>query len=74
MTQGNLFPCHQVLLAQHGIRIGEGYRTHELIRDNVFEFLFMVNPERSPGSTAGSTSPVGIGVPSNRGPESVRRR
>ena len=53
VTQGNLFPCHQVLLAQHGIRIGEGYRTHELIHDNVFEFVFMVNPERSPGSTAG---------------------
>ena len=32
VTEGNFFPCHQVLLAQHGIRIGEAYRTHELIR------------------------------------------
>ena len=74
MTGGNFFPCHQVLLAQHGIRIGEAYRTHELIRDNIFEFVIMVNPERSPGSTAGSTPPVGLGAPSNQGPASVRRR
>ncbi len=75
VTLGNLFPVHQVLLTQLGIRIGESFRTEHLVADNVFEFVIMVNPQQSKGATAGSTSPVALGVPNRTRPRTrIQRR
>lgn len=61
----NVFPCHQVLLAQHGVRIGEGVRTEEPVADGVFELVYLVTPQFHVGSTAGNTPPAAMGVPRN---------
>lgn len=59
----NFFPVHQVLLTQHGIRIGEGVRTEELVADGVFELVYIVTPQFHVGSTAGNTPPAAMAVP-----------
>jgi kynurenine formamidase len=59
----NVFPVHQVLLTQNGIRIGEGVRTEELVADGVFEPVYIVTPQFHVGSTAGNTPPAALGVP-----------
>ncbi|HEX6354925.1 cyclase family protein [Actinophytocola sp.] len=59
----NVFPCHQVLLTQHGIRIGESVRTEEPVADGVFELVYIVTPQFHVGSTAGNTPPAALGIP-----------
>jgi hypothetical protein len=59
----NVFPVHQVLLTQHGVRIGEGVRTEELVADGVYEFVYIVTPQFHAGSTAGNTPPAALAVP-----------
>lgn len=59
----NVFPVHQVLLTQNGIRIGEGVRTEELVADGVYEFVYIVTPQFHVGSTAGNTPPAALGIP-----------
>jgi kynurenine formamidase len=56
----NIFPVHQVLLTQHGVRIGEGIRTEELVADGVFEVVYIVTPQFHVGSTAGNTPPAAL--------------
>ena len=63
VTGGFAFPCHQLLLVCHGIRIGEAVLTHELAQDGVHEFVFAVTPQTSEGATAGNTPPMGLGQP-----------
>ncbi|HEU5473499.1 MAG TPA: cyclase family protein [Actinophytocola sp.] len=62
VTAGNLFPVHQVLIVQNGVRVGEGVRTESLVRDGVFEFVYIVTPQFHVGSTAGNTPPAGLAV------------
>jgi kynurenine formamidase len=59
----NVFPVHQVLLTQNGVRIGEGVRTEELVADGVYEFVYIVTPQFHVGSTAGNTPPAALAVP-----------
>ena len=63
VTAGNFFPVHQVLLVQHGIRIGESVRTEDLVDDGVFEFVYLITPQFQVGATAGNTPPAALGVP-----------
>lgn len=63
VTGDNVFPVHQVLLTQHGVRIGESMRTEDLVNDGVFEFVFLITPQFTFGSTAGNTPPAALGVP-----------
>ncbi|HEV2784610.1 MAG TPA: cyclase family protein, partial [Actinophytocola sp.] len=63
VTGGNVFPVHQVLLTQNGIRIGEGVRSEGLVQDGVFECVYIVTPQFHAGSTAGNTPPAALGVP-----------
>lgn len=63
VTGGNIFPVHQVLLTQHGIRIGEGVRTEDLVKDGVFELVYIITPQLQAGSTAGNTPPAALAVP-----------
>lgn len=62
VTGDNVFPVHQVLLTQHGVRIGEGIRTEEPVADGVFELVYIVTPQLHVGSTAGNTPPAAMGV------------
>jgi hypothetical protein len=63
VTGGNAFPVHQVLLTQHGVRIGEGVRSDGLVDDDVFELVYIVTPQFHAGSTAGNTPPAALAVP-----------
>ncbi len=60
VTQGNIFPVHQELLVKNGIRIGEGVRSEDLAGDGVFEFVYVVTPQRARGATAGNTPPAAL--------------
>ncbi|WP_112261389.1 cyclase family protein [Lentzea terrae] len=60
VTGQNVFPVHQVLLTQHGIRIGEGVRTEALAADEAFEFVYLVTPQFHAGSTASNTPPAAL--------------
>ena len=63
VTMGNAFPVHQVLIVQHGIRIGESIVTEQLAEDGVFEFVYLYNPQYAAGATAGNTAPFVLGQP-----------
>jgi hypothetical protein len=67
VTQDFVFPCHQELITHRGIRIGEGIVTEELVRDGVFEFVFIVTPQNAPGATAGNSPPAALGQPRRAG-------
>ncbi len=56
----NAFPCHQVLLTQHGVRIGEGVLSTEIANHGVHEFVYMYAPMQAVGATAGGTPPVAL--------------
>ena len=64
-----VFPVHQVLLTRNGIRIGEGMITEDLVEDGIFEFVFIVTPQYSAGSTAGNTPPAALGQPRATAPK-----
>ncbi|HET9139004.1 cyclase family protein [Actinophytocola sp.] len=66
VTGGNLFPVHQVLITQNGVRIGEAVRSEDLARDEAFEFVYLVTPQFHTGSTAGNTPPAALAVPRGR--------
>lgn len=66
VTNGNAFPCHQVLLTKEGIRIGESFVTDTAIADNCYEGVLVVTPENVPGATCGSTPPTLLGQPGRR--------
>lgn len=67
VTQGNLFPVHQLLFMRYGIRIGEGIVSEGLAEDGVFEFVYMYAPQYAQGATAGNTPPVALGQPGRQG-------
>lgn len=58
-----LFPVHQELLTHYGIRIGEAFRSEELSKDRVYEFVFFYTPQRAKGATASNTAPAALGQP-----------
>lgn len=62
-----LFPVHQELITHHGIRIGEAFRSEDLARDRVYEFVFFYTPQRAKGATASNTAPAALGYPGSRG-------
>jgi kynurenine formamidase len=62
VTGQNFFPVHQVLLTQHGIRVGEGIRTEAPVADGVFEVVYIVTPQFHTGATAGNTPPAAMAV------------
>lgn len=55
-----IFPVHQVLIVQHGIYIGEGFITEELVEDGVFEFVFFYTHRAARGKTCGRAAPGGL--------------
>ncbi len=63
VTGGNAFPCHQLLIAKEGIRIGESFVTDAAIADHCYEGVLVATPENVPGATCGSTPPCLLGQP-----------
>ncbi len=63
VTAGNAFPVHQVLITQHGIRIGESFVCESAVADHAYEGVLMVTPENHPGATCGSTPPAFMAQP-----------
>ncbi len=63
LTQGNAFPAHQVLLVQHGVRIGESFVTDAAVADHAYDGVFIATPENVPGATCGSSAPAFLGQP-----------
>lgn len=57
-------PVHRILLVEHGINIIESMRLHELARDRVTEFLFVLTPLKLIGATGSPVRPLAIVVPS----------
>ncbi|SFB40699.1 Putative cyclase [Amycolatopsis marina] len=51
---------HQLLLAQEGIRIGEGYVTDGLSEAGKYEFVFIDTPQHAVGATATHNGPAAI--------------
>jgi kynurenine formamidase len=57
----NVFgPVHQELLAHYGIRIGEGIVTDALVRESIYQFVFIVTPQNALGATAGNSPPAAL--------------
>ena len=69
LTTGNAFPCHQELIVQHGIRIGESFVTDTALADHVYEGVLVATPENVPGATCSSAAPMLMGQP-GRAPRS----
>jgi len=54
------FRCHQHLLAETGTYIVENIRTEALAQESISEFLWMMSPIRTVGSTGSQISPVAV--------------
>lgn len=55
-----IFIVHQTLLAKHGVHILEAINTHELAKDGVKEFLFVLGAPRMEGTVQMVINPVAI--------------
>lgn len=53
-------PVHRKLLVEHGINIIETMKLHELARDNVREFLFVLTPLKLIGATGSPVRPLAL--------------
>jgi kynurenine formamidase len=60
---GQLFPVHQELLTHNGIRIGEAWRTEDLVADGVSRFALFYTGPRAKGATAGFSAPGALAQP-----------
>jgi kynurenine formamidase len=58
--EGSPLVVHQHLLAETGTYIIENIRTEELVQGGIDEFLFMLTPNRTKGSTGSMAAPVAI--------------
>ena len=59
-SEGQLYPVHQLLLAQRGIYILENIRTDELAADGAAEFLFVLGQPKFVGAVQVVINPVAI--------------
>jgi kynurenine formamidase len=55
-----VFEVHQILLAKNGIYILENMDTAELVKDQAWEFMFVVSPSRMTGGVQSLVNPVAI--------------
>ncbi|MEC9345274.1 MAG: cyclase family protein [Pseudomonadota bacterium] len=60
-AEGNdVFPCHAILLAQHGIYILENMDTRQLAADGVTEFMFALGVPKITGAVQMIVNPLAI--------------
>ena len=55
-----LFPCHQVLIKENGIRLVENLRLNEIADQRVKEFLFVCTPLRINGGAGSPVAPIAV--------------
>jgi len=55
-----VFEVHQILLAKNGIYILENMDTAELVKDQAWEFMFVVSASRMTGGVQSLVNPVAI--------------
>jgi kynurenine formamidase len=55
-----VFEVHQILIPLNGIHILENINTEELVRDQVWEFLFTLGPARITGGVQAIVNPIAI--------------
>ncbi len=60
MAGNDVFPCHAILLAQHGVYILENMDTRELAADGATEFFFTVGAGKISGAVQMIVNPVAI--------------
>ena len=60
MEGNDVFPCHAILLAQHGVYILENMDTRELAKDGVKEFFFTLGAGKITGAVQMIVNPVAI--------------
>lgn len=62
--KGTVFPCHRILIADHGIYIVENLNLEELSRvlaeQKVYEFVLVLNPPRIRGATGAAVNAFAI--------------
>ena len=63
VTQGNVFPCHQVLNVRNGIRVGENIVMDQLAEDGIAEFVFILTPPYVQGATTSNNPPIALAQP-----------
>lgn len=57
---GKSFPVNQLLATEYGVHVLELIKTDELIKDKVYEFLFVLGHPKITGATQVQINPVGI--------------
>lgn len=55
-----LFPCHQVLIKEHGIHLVENLKLDELAREDVSEFMFVCTPLKIKGGAGSPVAPIAV--------------
>lgn len=55
-----LFEVHEILLPRNGVYILENMNTEELVKDKVWEFLFVLGPSRMTGAVQAIIDPIAI--------------
>ena len=55
-----LFPCHQVLIKEHGIRLVENLKLDELADQRVREFMFVCTPLKLKGGAGSPVAPIAV--------------
>ena len=55
-----LYEVHQILLALNGIHILENMNTEDMVKDQVWEFLFTLGPARITGGVQAIINPIAI--------------
>ncbi|MEQ8349038.1 MAG: cyclase family protein [Sneathiellaceae bacterium] len=60
MEGNDVFPCHVILLGQHGVYILENMDTRELAKDGVKEFFFTLGAGKISGAVQMIINPVAI--------------
>ncbi|HKU77635.1 MAG TPA: cyclase family protein [Pyrinomonadaceae bacterium] len=55
-----VFEVHQILIPLNGIHILENINTEEMVRDQVWEFLFTLGPARITGGVQSIVNPIAI--------------
>jgi kynurenine formamidase len=55
-----VFEVHQILIPRNGIHVLENINTEEMVKDQVWEFLFTLGPSRITGAVQAIVNPIAI--------------
>jgi kynurenine formamidase len=55
-----LYPCHQILITNGGVRLMENLRLDELAKAKEYEFMFVVTPLKFKGGAGSPIAPIAV--------------